>query len=130
MQHHAFSPHRIAAIAGNTFTELRRLKAFHALLLFAIESLRLHGRQKRHAVSDAPLSFVLTQVFAGVLVAAVLTGHIALLQDTITHTNLDLLHFSLHPWETSRLTMQVGLLMAHAAAVGLTVVILRAALHR
>ncbi len=104
--------------------------AIVTLLLFAIESLRLHGRQTRHAVSDAPVSFVVAQIVAGLLVAAVLLGHIALLQDTITHTNLDLLHFSLHPWETSRLTMQVGLLMAHAAAIGLTVVILRAALHR
>ena len=117
------SPFDFLLTAGAAF-------AIVTLLLFAIESLRLNGRQKRHAVSDAPVSFVLTQVVAGFLVAAVLLGHIALLQDTIAHTNLDLLHVSLHPWETSRLTMQVGLLMAHAAAIGLTVVILRAALHR
>ena len=104
--------------------------AIVTLLLFAIESLRLHERQHRQAVSDAPLAFVITQVVAGFLVAAVLLGHVALLKDTITHTNLDLLHVSLHPWEASRLTMQVALLMAHAAAIGLTVVILRAALHR
>jgi nitrogen fixation/metabolism regulation signal transduction histidine kinase len=104
--------------------------AIVTLLLFAIESLRLHGRQNRQAVSDAPLAFVITQVVGGFLVAALLLGHVALLQDTIAHTNLDLLHFSLHPWEASRLTMQVALLMAHAAAIGLTVVILRAALHR
>ena len=36
IQHRAFSPGRIAAIAANTFTELRRLRAFYALLLFAI----------------------------------------------------------------------------------------------
>jgi hypothetical protein len=36
MQHRAFSPRRIAAIAGNTFTELTRLKVFYALLLFAL----------------------------------------------------------------------------------------------
>src|SRR5688572_13487821 len=36
MPHSAFSPRRIFAIAGNTFTELRRMKAFYALLLFAI----------------------------------------------------------------------------------------------
>jgi hypothetical protein len=36
MQHRAFSPRRIAAIAGNTFTELTRLKVFYALLIFAL----------------------------------------------------------------------------------------------
>jgi signal transduction histidine kinase len=104
--------------------------ALVTLLLFAIESLRLHGRQNRRAVSGDRLAFLITQVVAGFTVAAVLLGHVGLLQDTITHTNLDLLHFSLHPWEASRLTMQVGLLVAHAAAIGLAVVLLRAALHR
>ncbi len=36
MQHRAFSLRRIAAIAGNTFTELTRLKAFYVLLIFAL----------------------------------------------------------------------------------------------
>jgi len=34
--HRAFSPARVAAIAGNTLTELTRLKAFYILLLFAL----------------------------------------------------------------------------------------------
>ena len=34
--HRAFSPVRVAAIAGNTLTELTRLKAFYILLLFAL----------------------------------------------------------------------------------------------
>jgi len=104
--------------------------ALVTLLLFAIEALRLHERQNRRAVSDAPLAFLTTQVVAGIAVAAVFLGHVALLRDTITQTNLDLLHFSLHPWEASRVTMQIGLLMAHATAIGLAVVLLRAALHR
>jgi hypothetical protein len=36
MQHCVFSPRRIAAIAGNTFTELTRLKVFYMLLIFAL----------------------------------------------------------------------------------------------
>src|SRR4029450_12870661 len=87
-------------------------------------------RQQRRAASDAAFTFLITQLLAGVAVAAVLFGHISLLRHTLPPASLDLLHFSLHPWETSRLTMQVGVLMAHAAAIGLTVVILRAALHR
>ncbi len=104
--------------------------ALVTLLLFAIESLRIHGRQHRRAVSDAPLPFVIMQLVAGLGVAAVFLAHLALLRDTITDTSLDLLHFSLHSWDTSRLVMQVGLLMAHASAVGLAVLILRAALYR
>src|SRR4029450_5996664 len=87
-------------------------------------------RQQRRAASDAAFTFLITQLLAGVAVAAVLFGHISLLRHTLPPASLDLLHFSLHPWETSRLTMQVGVLMAHAAAMGLMVVILRAALHR
>jgi len=99
-------------------------------LLFAIESFRLHERRNRRAVGDAPLLFLISQIIAGLFIAAILLGHVALLLDTVTHTSIDLLHFSLHPWEGSRLTMQVGLLMAHAAAIGLAVVVLRAALLR
>jgi signal transduction histidine kinase len=117
------SPFDLLLTAGAAF-------AIVSLLLFAIESLRLHARQHRRLASGALLSFLGTQLLAGLAVAVVLLGHVSLLRDTITHASLDLLHFSLHPWETSRLTMQVGLLMADAAAIGLVVVILRAALHR
>jgi nitrogen fixation/metabolism regulation signal transduction histidine kinase len=104
--------------------------ALVTLSLSAVESLRIHSREHRRAASEAPLPFVITQVVAGLAVAAVFLGHATLLRDTITHTNLDLLLFSLHAWDTSRLTMQVALLLAHAAAIGLAVTILRAALHR
>src|SRR4029450_5436370 len=95
-----------------------------------IESFRLHERRNRRAVSDAPLPFLITQLIAGFLVAGLLLVHIALLLDTVPHTSIALLHFSLHPWEGSRLTMQVALLAAHGAAIGLAVVVLRAALAR
>ena len=117
------SPFDFLLTAGAAF-------AIVTLLLFAIESFRVHERRNRRAVGDAPLRFLISQLTAGLLIAAILLGHVALLLDTVTHTSLDLLHFSLHPWEGSRLTMQVGLLMAHAAAIGLAVVVLRAALLR
>jgi signal transduction histidine kinase len=117
------SPFDFLLTAGAAF-------AIVALLLFAIESFRIHERQNRRAISDAPFQFVITQVFAGVVLAVILLGHGALLADTVTHTGIDLLHFSLHPWEGSRVAMQVGLLLAHAAAIGLAVVVLRAALVR
>ena len=104
--------------------------ALVTLSLFAVESLRIYRRQDRRMASDAALAYLTTQLAAGLAVAALLQGHLALLRNTISHTNLDLLHFSLHPWEMSRLTMQVGLLLAHASTMGLAVVVLRAALHR
>ena len=36
MPHRVFSPRRVAAIAGNTLTELTRLKVFYVLLIFAL----------------------------------------------------------------------------------------------
>ena len=104
--------------------------ALVTLLLFAVESLRRYRRQNRRTASEAALPYVITQLMAGLAAAALLQGHLTLLRNTISHTNLDLLHFSLHPWETSRLAMQVGLLLAHASTMGLAVVVLRAALHR
>jgi len=117
------SPFDFLLTAGAAF-------AVVALLLSAAEARRVNVRRARHAVADSPVTFVLTQLAAGAAVAVVLLGHRALLRDTVTHTNLDLLHFSLHPWDTSRLTLQVGLLLAHAAAIALAVLILRSALHR
>ena len=117
------SPFDFLLTAGAAF-------AIVTLLLFAIESFRLHERRSRRTVSDAPLLFLISQLIAGILVAVILFGHVELLLDTVTHTSIDLLHFSVHPWEGSRLTMQVALLMAHASAIGLAVMVLRAALVR
>jgi signal transduction histidine kinase len=117
------SPFDFLLTAGAAF-------AIVTLLLFAIESFRLHERRNRRTASDAPLPFLITQLVAGFLIAAILLGHVALLLDTVTHTSIDLLHFSLHPWEGSRLVMQVALLLAHATAIGLAVVVIRGALVR
>ena len=100
-----------------------------ALLLFLVERWRVHLACSRIAVIS-PLRIVLflaTQLAAGVLLAMVLLGHQALLRDTIAHTTLDLLHFSLHPWSSPRIALQVGLIIAHASAMGLVVAVLRAA---
>jgi signal transduction histidine kinase len=104
--------------------------ALVSVLLFAVESLRRHTRHERRAISEAPVPFAITQLLAGVAVAGVLLGQVLLLRNTIAFSSLDLLHFSIHRWEMSRLTLQVGLLMAHASAIGLAVVIFRLALHR
>jgi signal transduction histidine kinase len=117
------SPFDFLLTAGTVFTLV-------VLALFAVEAWRLNVRRSRRASSDSVAVFVLTQLAAGAAAAIVLLGHRALLRDTITHTTLDLLNFSLHSWDTSRLVLQEGLLLAHAAAIAFAVLIFRSALLR
>jgi signal transduction histidine kinase len=105
--------------------------ALALLLLSAGEARRLHVRPQRRAVETGldRAWFLVVQLLAGALVALICLGHQALLRDTITHTTLDVTHFSLHPWDTARLALQVGLILAHVTAVGLAVLVFRVALH-
>jgi signal transduction histidine kinase len=60
-------------------------------------------------------------------VAVLLHVYQGFLRDTVANTTIDLLHYSLHPWSTARMALQVGLIVWHATALGCAVVILRAA---
>jgi signal transduction histidine kinase len=106
--------------------------ALAALLLFAVEDWRIRGWHRRRAVADAASRawFALVQLSAGLVAALVLRAHYALLRDTLSSTNLDLLHFSLHPWLGTRLALQVGLVIWHAAVFGCVAFILLAAIAR
>ena len=99
------------------------------LLLAAAESARAHvWRHRRSVAGSYRVAFLIEQLAAGVIAAVVLLAHQWFLRDTVTQTTLDLLHLSLHPFTATRFTLQLGLILADAAALGLTVVILRAAL--
>lgn len=106
--------------------------ALTGLLMFGIEAWRVAGWRHRHPVAPvrARAVFLGVQLAAGAALAAIVTGHQALLSNTIANTTLDLLHFSLSEWNAGRLALQLGLVLAHATAVGLAVAILRAALAR
>ena len=106
--------------------------ALTGLLLFGVEAWRVAGWRHRHPVTPlrARVMFLGVQLVAGVALAAVVSGHQALLRNTIANTTLDLLHFSLSEWNAARLALQLGLVLAHATAVGLAVAILRATLAR
>jgi signal transduction histidine kinase len=54
-------------------------------------------------------------------------GHQTLLRDTVSNSTLDLLHLSLNPWDSTRIALQVGLVLAHTAALGLAVLLFRTA---
>jgi signal transduction histidine kinase len=99
------------------------------LLLFASERWRLHSWRTRRWVTTPArrATYLLAQAAAGAAVAAIVVGHRELLRNTIANTRLDLLDFSLHEWDVSRLALQVGLIVGHASAIGLGVTTLRAA---
>jgi signal transduction histidine kinase len=103
--------------------------AIVVLLLYAVEAWRVYGWLRRQSPNGAgPLTtFAVTQLLCGVVVAVVLLGHEALLRDTVSHTRLDLLQLSLNPWNASRIALQVGLILAHIAAMGLAVLLFRTA---
>jgi signal transduction histidine kinase len=98
------------------------------LLLYAVETWRVYAWRRRESIAAQKWTiYVATQLACGIAMTIVLLGHEALLRDTVTHTTLDLLHLSLHPWNTTRFVLQVGLILAHVASLGLCVLILRVA---
>ena len=101
-----------------------------ALLLYAVEAWRLSRWHRRRRVTGfgPAVAFAALQIGAGTGLAVLLALHQAFLRDTVASTTLDLLHFSLHPWSTSRLALQIGLIVWHATALGCGVLLLRAAL--
>jgi signal transduction histidine kinase len=96
------------------------------VLLAAGEAWRLHGG--RHRPGGRLGAFVAAHLAAGAGAAAVLLAYRTLVSDTIAQTNLDLLDFSLQPSSAPLLALQFGLTLAHGAALGLAVVVLRGAL--
>jgi signal transduction histidine kinase len=105
------------------------LVAIVVLLLYGLEAWRVYAwRRRQSPVGLAPLTtYIVTQLLCGVLVALVVFGHEALLRDTVSNTALDLLHLSLNPWNTTRVALQIGLILAHMAALGVCVLVFRTA---
>jgi signal transduction histidine kinase len=103
--------------------------ALAALLLYGVEAWRISACDRRRSIvtpAEAAM-YALTQLLGGVALAAIVVAHQALVRDTIANTALDLLHFSLRPLDMARLALQVGLVIAHATALGIAVLVLRAA---
>jgi signal transduction histidine kinase len=105
------------------------LAALVVLLLYAVESgrLRIGARRGRVPVAGRMPLFLLVQLVAGVALAAILLAHQRLLANTVASTTLDLLHFSLQPWDVGRTALQAGLLIAHATVAVAGVLMLRLA---
>jgi signal transduction histidine kinase len=104
--------------------------ALVVLAAVAVERWRLGIGPHRRAI-DSPrriLDYLATQLVAGWALAALLIGLEVLLRDTIANSTLDLVHFSLQPWESSRTALGLGILIMEAAVAVLGVVVLRAAM--
>jgi signal transduction histidine kinase len=103
--------------------------ALAALLLHAAEAWRIAScRRRRSVVTVAEgTAYAASQLVAGAAVALIVIGHQAFVRDTIASTTLDLLHFALRPLDMARLALQVGLVITHATALGVAVLVLRAA---
>ena len=103
--------------------------ALVALLLFAVEAWRVtwwHRRLSPHTPARL-IAYLVTQLAAGAVLATLLVAHHTLMRDTIENTTLDLLHFSLHPWDTPRIAIQVAFIAWHATILVAGVLALRAA---
>jgi signal transduction histidine kinase len=71
--------------------------------------------------------FLVAQLLAGTLAIAVLLAQHTLLADTVANTTLDLLHFSLHPWNTALTALQFAIVIWDVTAIAVLVLIFRAA---
>ena len=102
--------------------------ALVALVFFAFEAWRIHRRHTRIAVDSLGsfILFLIAQLLAGGMAVAVLLAQHALLADTVANTTLDLLHFSLHPWNTALTALQFAIVIWDATAVAVLVLIFRA----
>ena len=72
--------------------------------------------------------FVATQLLAGALVGGLLLGYEEFLRTTLAVMPIDIAHFSLHPWDPSRLGVAAGIVVFHGALMALAVLIFRMAI--
>jgi signal transduction histidine kinase len=76
------------------------------------------------------LMFLAAQLLAGAAVAALLVGYEFLLRERLALMPYDLLHFSLHPFDWSRLVVLMALVILHAALLAFSVLMFRVAMAR
>ena len=101
-----------------------------ALLAGPVVRLRIALRARREAAEFAPVGFLVRQLLAGAAMAIVLVLFERLLPRAVDPATVDLRHFSLHPWNATRLALLTGILACHAAALWTCTLVLSAALAR
>ena len=85
---------------------------------FVVDQVRL-ARRRVGQVDSALRSpaWIMAHIAGGVGIAAALVAFNTLVSDTFDSATVDLLHTSLHPWDSGRLALLAGLLLSTAAVV-------------
>ena len=135
------SPAFASTLTGQAFGWLMRspfdfllasvaLLAIIALAFDAAERVRLNARRRRPIDASLPTfaGYVAVQFAAGLAFAAVITGYQLFLRATFIQARIDILHFSVHPWNASRLLLAVSLVLFHAGVLWFGVLLFRLAL--
>ena len=86
-----------------------------ALAVSAVERWRVVHRVHHPATERARVAIVF--ILAGAAGAAVVIAYERFLERVVTSTHLDVLHFSLHPFDVSRFAVGFGLIAMHAAII-------------
>jgi signal transduction histidine kinase len=90
-----------------------------------IEGRRLARPRARLLGADAAALVAAVYLPAGVLDAGLLWMYGRFLQSSVSMTTVDLLRFSLHPFEVSRLALAFGLVLLHAAVIWTAAAVIR-----
>jgi hypothetical protein len=132
------------AVAGNYWFALASPFdfLFTALLFGGIVSLAAssfeqwrHSRRMRVRVLTTRsvgrlIGFVAAQLLAGAAVAGIALEYESFIRTRLSQAPVDILHFSLHPFDWQRLPVVIGLVALHAALAALLVLLFRLALSR
>jgi signal transduction histidine kinase len=110
----------VTAVAGGSLV---------ALAFMGVEALRIAWRRRRIGLTSTPhlMAYAAVHLAVGVMLALLIVAYESFVRDTVANTTLDLLHFSVHPWNPARLALQVGLIVWHASTLALAVMLLRGA---
>jgi signal transduction histidine kinase len=93
--------------------------ALAATLASALVRMRLSLRTWRRSPSGRVIGFVVAQLAAGVLLAALLVEFERILGRSMDPAGVDLTHFSLHPWAPARIAILAAIVLGHAAVLWL-----------
>jgi signal transduction histidine kinase len=100
----------------------------------SFEQLRQSRRVRVRVLPDAGLPDVATaaaaHLAAGAAAGVLVVGYVRFLQSRLTLIPIDILHFSLHPFDPARLAVATGLVVWHAALLALLVLLFRVAAMR
>ncbi len=90
-----------------------------------VEYRRLIHRFAVHPGANV-VTFIARQLLAGVALTGLVVGYQRFLQDTLANSTVDVLHFSIHPWDPARLALDFGLILVHVVTIWAGVLLLRA----